>query len=168
MGRKFDSPAYMIRSVEKEIREFHNLIEIVCEKDSTEFSYTLKHKAIQRRANRFGFIDLITNTNLPGEDVLRIYRDKDRAEKAFSRLKPHLEPFFSKIPRNITRARLFLAILGCKMVAIIASVCGITYNLAPETLAGIREVICSTGSHAHVEYTKEQKELLERLKLELW
>ena len=40
--------------------------------------------------------------------------------------------------------------------------------MAPETLAGIREVICSTGSHAHVEYTKEQKELLERLKLELW
>ena len=101
MGRKFDSPAYMIRSVEKEIRGFHNLIEIVCEKDSTEFSYMLKHKAIQRRANRFGFIDLITNTNLPGEDVLRIYRDKDRAEKAFSRLKPHLEPFFSKIPRKV-------------------------------------------------------------------
>jgi hypothetical protein len=41
------------------------------------------------------------------------------------------------------------------------------YNLALETLAGIREVIHSTGSNALVEYTKEQRGLLEKLKLEL-
>jgi hypothetical protein len=31
----------------------------------------------------------------------------------------------------------------------------------------MREVVYSTGTHAHVEYTKEQRELLEKLKLEL-
>ena len=125
MGRKFDSTADMIRSVEKEIRGFCNLIDIVYERVSTEFSYTLKRNAIQRRTNRFGFIVLITNTQLPGEDVLRIYRDKDRDEKTFSHLKPHLEPFFSRFEEG-TRTRLFLTILGYTMVAIIASVCGIT------------------------------------------
>ena len=166
MVGKFDSHADMIRSVEKEIRGFRNLIEIVSEKDSMKFSYTLKHKAIQRRTNRFGFTVLLTNTQISGEDVLRIYRDKDRVEKTFAHLKPHLEPFFSRSEEG-TRARLFLAILGYTMVAIIASVCGITYNQAMDTLSGIREVIYTTGSHAPVEYTKDQGELLEKLKLEL-
>ncbi len=166
MGRKFDSPADMIRSVEKELRGFRNLIEIVNEKDSTKFSYTLKHKAIQRRTNRFGFTILLTNTQLSGADVLKIYRDKDRVEKVFAHLKPHLEPFFSRSEEG-TRARLFLAILGYTMVSIAAHRCGITYNQALETLSGIREVVYSTGLHAHVEYTKDQRELLEKLKLEL-
>ena len=166
MDKKFDSPNDMIRSVEKELRGFRNLIEITYKKDSTKFSYTLKHKAIQRRTNRFGFTILLTNTQLSGADVLKIYRDKDRVEKAFAHLKPHLEPFFSRSEAG-TRARLFLAVLGYTMVAIIASVCEITYNQALETLAGIREVVYSTGSHSHVEYTKAQRELLEKLKLEL-
>ncbi len=166
MGRKFDSPNDMIRSVEAELKGFRNLIEIAYDRESARFSYVLKHKAIQRRTNRFGYTILITNTMIAAPDVLKIYRDKDRVEKAFAHLKPHLEPFFSRSEAG-TRARLFLAILGYTMVAIIASVCGITYNQALETLAGIREVVYSTGSHSHVEYTKDQRELLESLKLEL-
>lgn len=56
----------------------------------------LKHKAIQRRTNRLGYTILITNTMIAAPDVLKIYRDKDRVEKAFAHLKPHLEPFFSR------------------------------------------------------------------------
>ncbi|MEM0133631.1 MAG: hypothetical protein QXU18_00160 [Thermoplasmatales archaeon] len=74
----------MIRSLEKELREFRNLIEIVCENDSSKFSYTLKHNAIRRRTNKFGFTILLTNTRLPGVDVLKIYKDKDRVEKTFA------------------------------------------------------------------------------------
>ena len=166
MAKKFDSPDDMVRSVEAELKGFRNLIEITYDRKSTRFSYVLKHNAIQRRTNRFGYTILITNTMIAAPDVLHIYRDKDRVEKAFAHLKPHLEPFFSRSEAG-TRARLFLAILGYTMVAIIASVCGITYNQALETLAGIREVVYSTGSHSHVEYTKDQKELLEKLKLDL-
>ena len=53
------------------------------------------------------------------------------------------------------------------MVAMAANACGFTHNQTLETLSGIREVVYSTGTHAHVEYTKEQRELLENLKLEL-
>ena len=163
---KFGTPADMARSVEKELTGFRKIVEITYEKDAMKFSYILKHNAIQRRTNRFGYTILITNTQIPAPDVLRIYRDKDRVEKAFSHLKPHLEPFFSRSEEG-TRARLFLAVLGYTMVAIIASVCGLTYNQTLETLSGMREVVYSTGTHAHVEYTKEQRELLEKLKLEL-
>ena len=166
MRKKFDRHSDMVRSVEAEMKGFRNVIDVQYEKESVKFSYSLKHKAIQRRTNGFGYTILFTNTRIAAQDILRMYRDKDRVEKAFSHLKPHLEPFFSRTEEG-TRARLFLAILGYTMIAIIAEKCGTTYNQALDTLSGIREVVYSTGSHRHVEYTKEQRELLEKLKLEL-
>ena len=66
-----------------------------------------------------------------------------------------------------TRARLFLTILGYTLIAIIAAKCNITYNQAVNIISGIREVVYANGSHAHVEYTKEQGELIEKLKIGL-
>ncbi|EQD74545.1 transposase (IS4), partial [mine drainage metagenome] len=126
MGRKFDSPNDMARTVEAELKGFRNLIDVTYDRESTRFSYVLKNNAIQRRTNRFGYTILLTNTMIAAPEILRIYRDKDKVEKASAHLKPHLEPFFSRSEEG-TRARLFLAILGYTMVAIIASVCGITY-----------------------------------------
>ena len=87
-------------------------------------------------------------------------------EKAFSHIKPHLEPFFSRSEGG-TRARLFLTVLGYTLVAMIAEKCGISYNQVLKTISGIREVVYSDGSHSHTEYTKEQRKLLEKLKIEL-
>ena len=81
-------------------------------------------------------------------------------------MKPHLESFFSRSERG-TRARLFLTILGYTMSAIIVAICGIPYDQVMKTISGIREVVYSNGSHSHVEYTREQRELLEKLKIEL-
>ena len=53
------------------------------------------------------------------------------------------------------------------MVAIIAAKCDISYNQALKVMSGIREVVYSNGSHSHVEYTKEQRELIEKLKIDL-
>ena len=97
---------------------------------------------------------------------VRSYREKDTVEKAFSHLKSHLEPFFSR-SENDTRARLFLTVLGYTMVAMMASKCDIPYNQALKIMSGIREVVYSNGSHSHVEYTKEQRELIEKLKIDL-
>ena len=36
-----------------------------------------------------------------------------------------------------------------------------------KTISGIMEDVYSNGSHSHVEYTKEQRELLEKLKIDL-
>ena len=36
-----------------------------------------------------------------------------------------------------------------------------------ETISGIREVVYADGFHAHVEYNKEERELMEKLKIEL-
>ncbi len=54
---------------------------------------------------------LITNTSIDASELLRIYGDKGIVEKAFSHIKPHLEPFFSRSERG-TRARPFLTVLG--------------------------------------------------------
>ncbi|MCL5730922.1 MAG: hypothetical protein M1605_02225 [Candidatus Thermoplasmatota archaeon] len=81
-------------------------------------------------------------------------------------MKPYLEPFFSRSERG-TMARLFLTVLGYTMAAIIAARCSIPYDRVMKTISGIREVVYSNGSHSHVEYTKEQRELLEKLKIDL-
>ena len=102
----------------------------------------------------------------PADFILKTHREKDVVEKAFSHVKPHLEPFFSRSEKG-TRARLFLTMLGYTMAAVIAARCGISHERVMKTISGIREVVYSNGSHSHVEYTKEQRELLEKLKIGL-
>ena len=166
MKRKFDSHADMVRTVEYSLNGFRSLVEISYEKGPNNFTYSLKHKAIQRKTNRMGYTILFTNTRLSAEEVFRIYREKEIVEKTFSHLKPHLEPFFSS-SESATRAKLFLTVLGYTMVAIIDAKCGISCNQALKVMSGIREVVYSNGSRAHVEYTKEQRELIEKLKIDL-
>ena len=163
---RFKTEQDLIGSVESTLKGIRKLFDVIYHKESLSFSYSLKHKAIQRRNNRLGYTILITNTLFPAPDILKIYRQKDVVEKAFSHVKPHLEPFFARTEEG-TRARLFLTILGYTFAAIIAGRCDITYENAMKTMAGIREVVYSNGSHAHVEYTKDQRELLEKLKIEL-
>ena len=146
------------------MKGFRNLMDI--QYSDNGFTYELKHKAVQRKTSRFGYTILFTNTQFPADFILKTYREKDVVEKAFSHVKPHLEPFFSRSERG-TRARLLLNILGYTMVAIIAAGCSIPYDRVMKTISGIREVVYSNGSHSHVEYTKEQGGLLEKLKIEL-
>ena len=164
MKRKFISQRDRIATVESSLKGFRNLMDI--RYSDNGFTYELKHKAIQRRTNRFGYTILFTNTQFPADFILKTYREKDIVEKAFSHVKPYLEPFFSRSERG-TRARLFLTILGYTMAAIIAARCDIPYDRVMKTISGIREVVYSNGSHSHVEYTKEQRELLEKLKIDL-
>ena len=165
-GKRFQSQSDMAKTVEEELKGFLNLVNVKYDFNEITFSYQLKHKAIQRKTNRFGYTVLITNTGIAANELLRIYREKDVVEKAFSHIKPHLEPFFSRSEGG-TRARLFLTVLGYTLVAMIAEKCGISYNQVLKTISGIREVVYSDGSHSHAEYTREQRELIEKLKIEL-
>ena len=63
------------------------------------FLYELNRMEIQRRINRFGYTFLFTNTQFPADFILKTYSEKDVVEKAFSHVKPHLEPFFSRSER---------------------------------------------------------------------
>ena len=105
-GKKFQSQSDMAKTVEEELKGFNNLEDVKYDFNEMTFSYQLKHKAIQRRTNRFGYTVLITNTSIAASELLRIYREKDIVENAFSHIKPHLEPFFSR-SENGTRARLY-------------------------------------------------------------
>ena len=109
---------------------------------------------------------MFTNTQFPADFILKTYREKDVVEKAFSHVKPHLEPFLSRSERG-TRAMLLLTILGYTMAAIPAAKCSIPYDRVMKAIYGIGEVVYLNGSHSHVEYAKEQRELLEKLKVEL-
>ncbi|MDA8056193.1 MAG: hypothetical protein M0Z77_11190 [Thermoplasmatales archaeon] len=53
------------------------------------------------------------------------------------------------------------------MIAIMAAKCSTTYDQVLETISGIREVVYANGSHAYLKYTKDERELMEKLKIEL-
>jgi len=166
-GKSFHSSKDMVKSVEEELNGFKNIVELKYDFKGMKFSYELNHKAIQRKTNHFGYTVLVTNTGIAANDLLKIYREeKDAVEKSFSHIKPHIEPLFPRSEKG-TRARMFLTVLGYTLLAIIACKCGITYNQALNTISGMREAAYSSGAHAPVEYTKEQKEILEILKLKL-
>ena len=62
---------------------------------------------------------------------------------------------------------MFLSILGYSIMAMIASKSGMTYQQAEKIISGIKEVVYTTGSHSVVELTKDQRELLEKISIEL-
>jgi transposase len=162
--KEFDSEQNMIRSVTKAAGKLLKYIEI--RSSGKTFTYRLKHNAVQTRKNRMGYFVLFTNTRMSVEDILRIYRQKDVVEKAFMHSKPSMEPLYARTERG-TRARMFLSILGYTIMAMIASRSGFTYQQTEKIISGIKEVVYTNGSHSVVELTKEQKELLEKISIEL-
>jgi len=62
----------MVKSVEEELNGFNNIVELNCDFKDMKFSYELKHKAIQRNTNRFGYTVLIINTGIAVNDLLKI------------------------------------------------------------------------------------------------
>ena len=116
------------------------------------------------RTNTFGYTVLFTNTQFTASENLKIYREKDVIENAFPLIKSHLEPFLSRTEEG-TWAGLFLTALGYNLVTMIAEKCGISYNQVPKTISGKKEVVYSDGSHSDPKYTKEQRELLDKLKI---
>ena len=154
----------MIRSVTKAAGNMLKYIEI--NQSGKTFTYRLKHNAILTRKNRMGFFVLFTNTKMSAEDVLRIYRQKDVVEKAFMHSKPSMEPLYARSERG-TRARIFLSTLGYSILAMIASRSGFTCQQTEKIISGIKEIVYTNGSHSVVELTKEQKELMEKISIEL-
>ena len=62
---------------------------------------------------------------------------------------------------------MFLSILGYTILAMMASMTGMTYQQTEKIISGIKEVVYTNGSHSVVELTKEQRELLEKISIEL-
>jgi len=164
-GKSFRSSKDMVKSVEEELNGLDNFVELQYDSKCMKFSYKLKHKPIQRKTSLFCYTTLITNRSTAANELLKMYREKDAVEKSFSHIKPHLEAF-SRTEEG-TRARMFLTVLAYTLLAIISFKLGISYNQALNAISGIREVVYSSGAHAPVEYTKEQKEILKKLKLKL-
>ena len=77
-----------------------------------------------------------------------------------------MQPLYARSERG-TRARMFLSILGYSIMAMISSQAGFTYQHAEQIMSGIKEVVYTNGSHSVVELTKEQKELQEKISIEL-
>ncbi len=81
MKRRFRSQRDRIATVESALKGFRNLMDIQYSENG--FTYELKHKAIQRKTNRFGYTILFTNTQFPADFILKTYRERDVVEKAF-------------------------------------------------------------------------------------
>ena len=162
--KEFDNQQDMMRTVMSAAGRMERYVEI--KPSGKTFSYRLKHNAIQARTNRMGFFILFTNTMLGAGDILRIYRQKDVVEKAFMHSKSNMEPLYARTERG-TRARVFLSVLTYAIIAMMAHRCGKTYDETVEILSGIKEVQYTNGLHSPVELTRDQKELLEKLSIEL-
>ena len=80
--------------------------------------------------------------------------------------KPSMEPLYARSDGG-TRARMFLSILGYSIMAMIASKSGMTYQQTEKIISGIKEVVYTNRSHSVVELTKGQRELLEKISIEL-
>ena len=57
--------------------------------------------------------------------------------------------------------------LGYSIISMIASRSGFTYQQTEKIISGIKEIVYKNGSNSVVELTKEQKELLEKISIEL-
>ena len=62
---------------------------------------------------------------------------------------------------------MFQTFIGYTMVAMILAKCTIYYSKVLMIISRINDIVYSSGSHAFVEYTNEQRELMEKLKIEL-
>ena len=62
---------------------------------------------------------------------------------------------------------LTLPVLTYAIIAMMAHRCGKTYDETVEILSGVKEVKCTNGLRSPVELTRDQKELLEKLSIEL-
>ena len=67
-----------------------------------------------------------------------------------------MEPLCART-EGVTRARMFLSILGCSMMGMIAHRCEPSYAETERILSGIREAVYSNGSHTSVELTKGER-----------
>ena len=92
----------MTKTVEEELKGFNNLVDVKYDFKEMRFSYELKHKAIQRRTNRFGYNVLITNTGIAASELLRITRKRSRGERPYSVMKRTFRgghTFITTVPR---------------------------------------------------------------------
>lgn len=76
--KKFLSSMYMMRAVGEQAEGFDNLIVLTFDEEAITFSYKPRHKAIQRKTNKVGYIILLTNSRIISQEVLKIYRGEDR------------------------------------------------------------------------------------------
>ena len=93
-----------------------------------------------------------------------IYQTKE--EKALMHSKPSMEPLYVISERGESLP-LLLSILGYSKMEMIASWSGFTYQQTEKIISGIKEIVYTNGSRSVVQLIKEQKELLEKISIEL-
>lgn len=100
------------------------------------------------------------------EDILRIYWQNDDVEKAFIHSKPYMEALYYRFEIG-RRTKMFLSTHGYPVMTMIASRFGFTYQQTEKIISCIKDVVQTKGSHFDVEPTKESKELMEKISIEL-
>lgn len=129
------------------------------------FTYTVKHKAVQRATNHFGKTVLFTSTTFGVEEVLRLYREKDVIDKTFRLMKDRGLTPLSVSTETSTRARVFLAYVGYLLLSLLRMKLKEEVSLedAVKRLTEVREVVYQDGSRSLPELTKEQKAVFKML-----
>jgi len=135
--------------------------------DGCSFTFTVKHKSVQRVTNRFGKTVLFTSTGLDAASVLKLYREKDVVEKVFQLMKGKGMTPINASTESSTKARVLLSYLGYLLLSLLRQKLDEDFTLqkALAKLEQIREVVYKDGSRELPELTKEQKAVLKKLNM---
>ena len=83
---------------------------------------------------------------------------------AFMHSKPCMQPLYVRSERG-SRTRMFLFILGYTIMAMIASMTGMTYEQTEKIISGIKGVVYINRSHSVVELKKSRRNSWRRFPL---
>jgi len=104
--------AQMREATESQLKKYRRHYTIVRDK-SGKFSYELNHDAIDLLAENMGYFCLLTDTQLPPEGMISIYRNRDVIEKVFCELKNHIDMKRLRThSQDTTEGKMFCAFLG--------------------------------------------------------
>jgi transposase len=164
---KFQSKHEMIEELKNTCNSYYQYFKYEI-KPGWSFKYQLKHKAIQRRNNRMGKTVLFTTTSFDAKEILKLYREKDVIDKVFEIMKHHGLSPLKTTTEDSTKAYVNLVIIGYLLLALLRNKLK-DKNLSIEKilhhLDGIKEILFFNNSTTIAELTKEQKEIMEDLKM---
>jgi transposase len=119
----------MSKLTTQEARYYSRFYDIARKNDGT-FTYNLSYDKLDKEAMNCGYFCILSNTILPNNTILSIYKRKDMIEKGFDEIKNHIDMKRLQTHNDITtHGKLF-----CAFLALIAT------SIMTETLQAINKV----------------------------
>jgi transposase len=168
--RRMEDEFAKMSKTKKLPRRYTDIFTIEGAADGKELAFVRDAAKIDAQIARLGYFTLITNDpNLDSLSCLRIYRDKDKIEKAFCGMKNHID--FKRMHTHTTPTtdgKLFCGFVALVLRSALATRLALGKDTAEMTvpealghLSKLKRITYADGSVSHTAVTKAQKAILE-------